>query len=136
MSLGCQILTLSIYTLAVARITRLINADMVIDGLRLIPVRKMRAAQDAVTEARLHGQVARADILAVSVRRWSTLNYFLACPWCVGFWVALATAIIPVRIIGWPWWALFPVGLAASHLVGVFAFTADTEDTEVVEADG
>jgi hypothetical protein len=134
--LGHQIFIMLLYLLVVARLTRLINADMVIDRLRLIPVHRMRAAQDAATEARMHGQTARAEILSASVRRWSTTVYFLQCPWCVSIWVALAGAFAPVRLIGWPWWSVVPVALAASHLVGVFAFAADTEDTEVVEDDG
>jgi hypothetical protein len=115
------------------RVTRIINADMIIDRLRLWPVHKMRAAQDTVAEAHMHGQTARAEIFAVQVRRWSTVNYFLACPWCVSIWVAWGVGFVPVHLLGWPLWTVLPLGLAASHLVGVFAFAADTEDTEVVE---
>jgi Protein of unknown function (DUF1360) len=136
MHAGSQILiVLTIYVLVVARVTRLINADMIFDRVRLIPVHRLRAAQDAATEARMHGQGARAELFGTSIRRWSTTVYFLGCPWCVSIWVALAAAPVPVRLIGWPWWVVIPVALAASHLVGVFAFAADTEDTEVVEDD-
>lgn len=135
MALGHQILVLVVYALAVARLTRLINADTVLDSLRLIPVRRHHAALDAAKEATLHGQHARAVLFSRSARRWGTVMYFLACPWCVGWWLALATAVIPVRLIGWPWWTAIPVALAVSHLVGVFSFAADTEETEVVEDD-
>jgi hypothetical protein len=133
--LGHQILILSLYLLCTARVTRLINADMILDRLRLYPIHKMRAAQDAAKESYLHGQTAAGDISQGAVRRWSTVNYFIACPWCVGMWVALALGYPAIRLCGWPWWSTLPVALAASHLVGVLAFAADTEDTEVVEDD-
>jgi len=133
MGLGNQILILSLYSLAVMRLTRLVNHDTVLDAVRLIPVRKVRAAQAAVAESARLGQAERAAIFGATVRRWSTVMYFLECPWCVGFWLSLATAVAPVRLIGWPWWAVIPVALAVSHLVGVLAFAAHTEDTEVVE---
>jgi hypothetical protein len=134
MDLGHQTLILFLYVLAVARMTRLINADSVLDPVRLIPAHRLRGAQLVVKEAVLSGQHARDEIFKRSVQRWTTLIYFLACPWCVGFWLCLITAIVPVRLIGWPWWSLFPVALAASHLIGVSAFAADTEEAEVVES--
>ena len=116
-SLGWTLLTLVVYVLACARLTRLINADTIVDPIRLAIERRARDTRASTPE--------RA--------RWSTFMYFTQCPWCVGFWLCLASAYLPVHLIGWPWWALFPVALAASHLVGVFAFAADTEDIEVLE---
>ncbi|WAB09184.1 hypothetical protein SEA_LITTLEMUNCHKIN_8 [Gordonia phage LittleMunchkin] len=101
------ILVLVIYVLAVMRVVRLINFDTVLDPLR-----------NAILKA---------------LGRESMLLYFITCPWCVGFWVALATAILPVIVVGWAWWALFPVALATSHLVGAFAGLTADEDMEIEE---
>lgn len=116
------LLVLVIYVLAVARITRLINADTVFDRIRLIPARAARSALLAGDDK--------------SRARWDTVVYFLECPWCVGMWISLATAIVPVLMLHWAWWTFLPLALAASHLVGVFSFAADTEEMgiEAVEA--
>lgn len=135
-SLGHAVLILILYALAVARLTRLVNADAVFDPIRLRVIGRANAAHAAVTEASGLGQVARADMLGGGLRRWNAAVYFIGCPWCVGFWLSLATAILPVLVIGWAWWALFPVALATSHLIGVFAFAADTEDVEIEDDDG
>jgi hypothetical protein len=125
------LLILTIYVLAVARLTRLINADMVLDAPRLAIAARERQHRSVaeglevdLTQPKLH------EYHRSLARRWQTALYFVQCPWCVGMWLALAGAIVPIRLIGWPWWALFPVGLAASHLIGVFAFAADTEDMD------
>jgi hypothetical protein len=129
------LIVLTIYVLTCARITRLINSDMILDRPRLWVVGRLRHHQDAVKEAGLKGQHSVVEIHGAHVRRWANLHYFLECPWCVSIWVCLALAYPAVRLVCWPWWAALPVALAASHLIGVFAFAADTEDTEVVEGD-
>ena len=105
------IVTAVIYVLAVARLTRLVNADIILDPLR-------------VAVARRYG----TD---------STLSYFLGCPWCVGLWLSLLLAIPVVAFLGWSWWTLIPVGLACSHLVGLLAPLASDEDIDIetVEVD-
>lgn len=118
MSLGYVILVLVIYVLAVMRLVRLINADTILDPLRIVIAR--RARDDARSEAERD--------------RWSTVEYFVTCPWCVSVWLAAGSAWIPVVIVGWPlwWWPL--IGLATSHLVGVCArFSAD-EDMNIEAA--
>jgi hypothetical protein len=117
--LGWSILVLVVYALACARVTRLINSDTILDAPRLAIAR--RAHDD--------------DSSPAERRRWSTALYFVQCPWCVGFWVCLVSAVVPVLVIEWPWWALLPVALAASHLIGVFAFAADTEDVEITDVE-
>lgn len=107
---------LVIYVLAVARLTRLINADTILDRPRL-----------AIASAAKASHVAGDD---AGESRWSTALYFVQCPWCVGMWLCLLTAWVPIwysdnvvaRYLG--------VALAASHLIGVFAFAADTEDID------
>ena len=111
------VLVLVLYTLSVARLTRLVNADTVLDPVR-------------VAVARRAGDPDRSE---AERRRWNVVAYFMSCPWCVGLWLSLGGAAGPVVVLGWPWWAGLPVALAASHLVGVFAFAADTEDIEVTD---
>jgi hypothetical protein len=122
---------LTIYVLAIARLTRLINADTILDAPRLAIAARERQHRSVakglevdLTQPKLH------EYHRSLARRWQTALYFVQCPWCISMWLALAGAIVPVRLIGWSWWALFPVGLAASHLIGVFAFAADTEEMD------
>ena len=129
------VLIMVVYTLAVMRITRLINADKIADGLRLYPATKARQATLMAYEAEAHDQDQSHDHNLKRAARWSGVLEFMQCPWCVGWWVALAGAIIPVLAIGWPWWAMFGVALAASHLVGVLARFADTEEISIEDAD-
>ena len=134
-STGYAVLVLIIYNLAVMRITRLINADTITSFVRVYPATKVREATLARNEAVAHGRGTEAARYARQEQRWATVFDFVQCPWCVGWWVALAGAAVPVWWIGWPWWAAFPVAAAASHVVGVCARFADTEEIEITEAD-
>lgn len=115
MNLDHILLILAVYVLACARLTRLVNADTILDPIRV-----------RITQASRNPDASDAE-----KRRWATFDYWLSCPWCVGFWICLACAYLPTHLIGWPWWAIFPTALAASHLIGVAAALADTEDIEV-----
>jgi hypothetical protein len=88
-------LVLGIYVLAVMRLTRLINADTILDSPRIA--------------------IARA------FGPGSKIVEFFNCPWCVGFWLSLGGAFAPVAYLGWPWWAALPLGLACSQIVGMAA---------------
>lgn len=110
MSLGYIVLVLVLYVLSVMRVVRLINFDAVIDTPR----------------AALVGAFGGPD---------GTFAYFIGCPWCVGFWVALASAYAPVAIIGWSWWTLIPVALATSYLVGALAPLTADDDMEIEEVE-
>lgn len=95
----------TVYVLAVMRLTRLVNYDTVLDPIRIRLARRFGPG--------------------------STLVYFVGCPWCVSFWIALATAIFPVWNVGMQWWWIFPVALATSMLVGLFApLSAEEFDIE------
>jgi hypothetical protein len=132
MSLGCTVLTLVVYTLAIMRVTRLINADTILDKLRLAIAQKMRQHHDLADK--IEGDTAldenASQYYRQRERRWSTLMYFVQCPWCVSMWLALATAWIPLwfntnvvaRYVG--------IALATSHLVGICARFADTEEID------
>ncbi|EHI13158.1 hypothetical protein KEK_08252 [Mycolicibacterium thermoresistibile ATCC 19527] len=133
-AMGFTILVLVIYVLAVARLVRLVNFDTVLDPVRVLIARRAALADRAAAEAGDAGREASAELYRRRAGRWNTLAYFVACPWCVGFWLALATAPIPVGIMGWPWWAVFGVALAASHVVGLMAPLSADEEIEIVEA--
>lgn len=110
MSPGHIVLVLVIYALAVMRLTRLVTDDTILDPFRI----------------------------AVSTRYGpgSTIVYFFGCPWCVGLWIAVAAAALPVALLGWPWWSVLPLGLACSQLVGMMAplYRDDEIEFEPVDA--
>jgi hypothetical protein len=103
--LGFGVFTLAIYVLAVARVTRLINYDSILDTPR----------------------IAFATVFGAD----SKVVEFIACPWCVGMWCSLLTAIVPVLIVGLPWWWFLLIALATSHLVGVADGLASHEDLSI-----
>lgn len=117
-SLGYVVLVLIVYAVAVARVTRLINADTITDPLRVAIERR---ARDSDRSDRERG-------------RWATLSYFVGCPWCVGMWLALLTTWFPIWLTGLSWWLYPLIAFATSHLVGVCARFADTEDVQIVGA--
>ena len=93
--MASTVLVLTIYVLVVMRLTRLVNADTILDPLRIRVAHRYGPA--------------------------STVVEFLGCPWCVGMWFALLLAIPVISFLGWSWWLLIPLGLACSQLVGMFA---------------
>lgn len=99
-------LVLIAYVLAVARITRLVNKDAVLDPVRVWLVRRLGAG--------------------------STLVYFTGCAWCVSTWVSLAAGAGVIAVTGVSWWWLALIAPAASHLTGL-ASALDPEDVEIVD---
>lgn len=130
-SLGFTILILIVYVLAVARITRLINYDTVLDWARLFVARRAGSALAAAEEAEAADQWTVAALHRKRQARWNILLEFLGCPWCVGMWAALGGAVVVVSILGWPWLTFLPLGLACSYLVGLAApLSADEMEIE------
>ncbi|QWY84355.1 membrane protein [Mycobacterium phage Knocker] len=129
------VIVLVVWVLAVARATRLINADTLLDPPRLwVATRAVQARADA-NESRDLGQAVRHVRLDTIASRWEKFLAFIQCPWCVGMWVALASAWAPMLLLSWfdrPWWldavVYLALVLAASHMVGVLARFADTEE--------
>lgn len=117
MSLGFVILVLVVYVLALMRLTRLVNADTITDPIRIAVARRARDEDRSQTE--------RA--------RWSTAEYFLACPWCVSMWLAFGTVWLPLFFSANPVVRYVAVALAVSHLVGLFARFASDEDIQFTE---
>lgn len=133
MSLGENVLVLVVYALAVMRITRLVNADKIMDKLRTYPAHKLQQSRLTMLEARAHGQTKRAEEFARKTLFWDKALYYVSCPWCVGMWVSLGTAWVPLYAASNPVAQYLAVALAVSHLVGVLARFADTEDIEIVD---
>ena len=99
------VLILPLYLLATMRLTRLINADTILDPVR-------------VRLARRFGPE-------------SGLLEFMSCPWCVGFWIALIGAVLVTCQMHWPWYVAILLGLACSQLVGMLAPLSSDEDIAI-----
>lgn len=131
MSLGYQILVLAVYALAVARLTRLINMDTVADPLRVALTRRFNDARALAVESEAAGRAHAQSRHRRAQARWGKALYFIGCPWCVGMWVALGTAWAPLYAHDHPVVRYLGVVLAVSHLVGVGARLANTEELEI-----
>lgn len=133
MTTAYMLLVVTVYALAVARLTRLINGDRILDRFRLIPARKIRQAQAEYQDATYTSppRPALAAKAQRAVARWDGVNYFVQCPWCVGMWVAAFTAWVPLFFHDNPVARYVAVVLAVSHFVGLFARFADTEEIEI-----
>ncbi len=133
---------LIVWFLAVARATRLINADTILDRPRLwLATRAVNARADA-DEAQALGQAVRHIHLDRRAGRWEKALAFVQCPWCVGMWWSLLSAWAPMLLLNLftrPWYldAVIYVGvaMACSHLVGVCARFADTEEISFEDDD-
>lgn len=130
------LLVLAIYVLACARVTLLVNADRISDPVRIWVARRAVLAQQVANEHAHAGRETVARQVERRAMRWDLLSYLLGCPWCVGLWLALGAGIVPVRLIGWEWWAFVPLGLACSYVVGLLARLTEDEAAEVVKAEG
>lgn len=129
MTLGYTLLALALYVLVAARVTRAVNYDTVLDPIRL------RIAAHGSTAHRQAQELPTPEEQLHAVRRynrWTALSDFLACPWCIGFWVSVACAPAAVAVIGWPWWTAAVLPFAASHLIGI-ADRLVSEDMEIVD---
>lgn len=99
------VVALTAWTLALARVTRLINADEITDPLRIWVMHKTGVES-----------------------RWS---YLIQCPWCVSLWLGMATAWLPLSTVDTdPWWMWPILSLAGSHVTGVLA-GLDHENVEI-----
>ena len=109
--MASTVIVLGIYVLAVMRLTRLVNADTILDPIRIRVAHRYGPA--------------------------STHVEFLGCAWCVGMWLSLLLAIPTIIVLGWAWWMLIPLGLACSQIVGMFAplYSDDEIEFEPIESD-
>lgn len=139
LSLGPTLVVLVVYVLASMRLTRLINADSITDFIRIWVGNRARQHELLTDEAFGRNQIETAKLHATKVQRWTKAFKFVQCPWCVGFWWPLLGAPLAIWVIkyGWTldWWAIVPLALAASHVIGLMARFADTEEIEIEEVE-
>ncbi|MBV9869444.1 MAG: DUF1360 domain-containing protein [Frankiaceae bacterium] len=135
MNLGYATLVLIVYALALMRLVRLINADTILDRPRLAIAGRAKSARLVADEAAAHGQTQRAADYHRRMERWNVALYFVQCPWCVGMWLAFGSVWVPLffhdNIVA----RYIALALAASHLVGVCARFADTEEIDIEDDD-
>ncbi|WP_280498917.1 hypothetical protein [Nocardia cyriacigeorgica] len=89
------VLTLTVYVLTVARLTRIVTTDKIGEPLRLAVAEKLGAD--------------------------SLVTFGAYCTWCVSWWVALVFAFPAAVVAGLPWWFGFGLWPAASYVVGLLA---------------
>jgi hypothetical protein len=127
---------LVVYTLAVARVTRLVTADKLTEGPRerlivflwrrsMMPTARAAIAAGTCTNgvwgcADAWARRARADDAEPPL-----LVYLLTCPWCVSVYVA---ALVAPVVYWWgdkPWFLVPAMALAMSHVTGLLAKMGD-----------
>lgn len=132
MSLG-HVLLFTVYVLAAARVTRLINVDKIADPIRLAVARRIASAVLLADEAATAGQANIEEQHRRRADRWAVAEYFIGCPWCVSIWLCASTTWLPMffadnRVVQYV--GLF---LAASMIIGLLApVSAGDEDIEIV----
>lgn len=99
-----DLIVLAGWFLAVARATRLVTQDMILDAPRLWFMRK--------------------------VGETSELAYLVNCSWCMSMWVAMFSTPVAVYMAGrtWPQAILFALG--ASYFTGMMS-RLDNDDVEI-----
>ena len=99
-------------------------ADALVESLLfgLVAYRLWRlAALDTITEP-LRARLLRR-VEPDGIGPWATVAYWLACPWCAGFWIAGAVVLLDGAVAGWSGWAL-PVWWGCAAVVGLAATLA------------
>lgn len=103
-------ITLLVYVLAVARVTRLVNEDKVTE----------RAREWLVDRA---WRIARPQVPGPS-RPWADeplLAYLITCPWCASIWVGAVAAPLVYFLGSSPWLLVPALALAFSYVTGYLA---------------
>ena len=132
---GMSVMVAVVWVLAVARVTRLVNQDVVFDPVRLWVASRVRGAGDAAAAAEVLDRVGAGRVWRRGERRWLTVEYFLSCPWCVSVWVAGVSAWVPLWFAGNAVAVYVGVVLAASYVVGVAAELLNDEDVAIEEVE-
>lgn len=128
-----DVVAVAVWALAVARVVRLVNLDVVFDPVRVWVARRAASAGVAAGEWERAGMVKTAVDARRREARWNLLAYYLGCPWCVGLWVAAGSAWIPLWHAGNPVARYVGIVLAGSLVVGLLARLANDEDVDTVE---
>lgn len=97
------LVTLLLYALALARLTKLVNDDVITDPLRARLARRFNSTHPTVV-------------------------YFVECPWCVSVWLGAATSPLIVEALNLPWYFIVLLTLAGSQLTGLISHTYPADD--------
>ncbi|MGW5514620.1 hypothetical protein [Nocardia africana] len=89
------LLTLAVYVLTAARLTRIVVVDKIGEPIRIAITNRFGAE--------------------------SLITYLAFCPWCLGWWVTAVLAWPTAVLAGLPWWFGFGLWPAGSYLVGLLA---------------
>lgn len=115
------VITLVVYVLAIARVTRLVTTDKLSERLRTAVIRWAYVRKYPACRIGTRGMRAEALRLMVNTGEQPMLAYLITCRWCMSIWVAAAaTPLIVWYGTSRPlFWVAF--ALAASHLTGLLA---------------
>lgn len=102
------VIAVLLFPVAVARLTRLVNADEITDPIRIFAMKKWGVE--------------------------SRPAYFLQCPWCVSFWLSIIGAPLVLWPLDLPMILAPLLALAASHLTGL-ASQLDRSDADLIIED-
>lgn len=125
-------LTLAVYTLAVARVTRLLTSDRVLDAPRRWLVIRLWAPRIPDEAARhwrgiyeKHGKRAAQTVVAgdrFDAGGEKPLGaYLVTCPWCVSVYVGGVAAPLWYWLSSSPWLLVPAIALAFSYVTGFLA---------------
>jgi hypothetical protein len=126
-------ISLLVYALAVARVTRLINADRITEAprrwlsIRLWAPKIDEATARAKFPRMLEAQGLRYTQRVIARDRYDDeadpplLVYLLTCPWCASMYVGAVAAPIVYFWGESPWLIVPALALAFSHVTGLLA---------------
>lgn len=127
------VITLLVYALAVARVTRLINADRITEAprewlsirlwARSIPAEYAEQRAPAIA-AKLGMRVAQRTVAAERLGDNADpplAVYLLTCPWCASIYVAAVAAPLAYFWGDSPWLLVPALALAFSYVTGLLA---------------
>lgn len=134
MSLGFSAAVAVVYTLAVARLIRVVTADVVFDPVRIAVGRRAALAGIAAAECAAADRAVDAAAHRRRQSRWNTFNYWIGCPWCVGFWIVAATVWVPIRFPYNPV-AVWVGSVLAASFAASWLVAASVREDVAVEAD-
>lgn len=143
---------------ASARLTRLVNADVLTEPLRNawerhwaartqatqlthnVAWQEWNAAEKtAAPDERRTASLRKTERKAFwKFERARVMQWFVSCPWCIGFWIFLGVTFLawyaagaPWVVLGGPWWFTLPAfALGGNWVYALVAGAVDGDDDE------
>jgi hypothetical protein len=114
---------LVVYALAVARLTRMITADKILERPRVAVVKWawVRANPWIKKEPAEDRRKNLALAMSADADHPPMLAYFAFCPWCVSIWVGASAAPLVWLWGARPWLLVPALALALSYVTGFLA---------------